>query len=112
MASFAKKEHQFLAELGLAPRNPGSFACGAWGGSGPVVTTTNPTNNEVRLRPTRSARFSFEFRGVLSDFVFQVIAEVVEASVDDYEKGMSACFDAAKTWMAVSLHPLAGLECP
>lgn len=35
-------------------------------------------------------------------FVFQVIAEVVEASMDDYEKGMSACFDAAKTWMAVS----------
>jgi aldehyde dehydrogenase family 7 protein A1 len=36
--------------------------------------------------------------------VFQVIAEVVEASVDDYEKGMSACFDAAKAWMAVSTH--------
>lgn len=51
MGSFARKEHQFLAELGLAPRNPGSFACGAWGGSGPVVTSTNPTNNQARLPP-------------------------------------------------------------
>ncbi|KAL6655505.1 hypothetical protein ACP70R_006331 [Stipagrostis hirtigluma subsp. patula] len=76
MGSFARKEHQFLAELGLAPRNPGSFASGAWGGSGPVVTSTNPTNN-------------------------QVIAEVVEASVHDYEEGMRACSDAAKIWMAV-----------
>jgi hypothetical protein len=76
MGAFAKEEHQFLAELGLAPRNPGSFACGAWGGSGPVVTSTSPTNN-------------------------QVIAEVVEASVNDYEEGMRASFDAAKTWMAI-----------
>lgn len=76
MGAFAKKEHQFLAELGLAQRNPGAFACGAWGGSGPAVTSTSPTNN-------------------------QVIAEVVEASVRDYEEGMRACFDAAKTWMAI-----------
>lgn len=76
MGSFAQKEHQFLTELGLAPRNPGAFVCGAWGGSGPTVTSTNPTNN-------------------------QVIAEVVEASVQDYEDGMRACYDAAKTWMAV-----------
>ncbi|ONM22186.1 Aldehyde dehydrogenase family 7 member B4 [Zea mays] len=76
MGAFAKEEHQFLAELGLAQRNPGAFACGAWGGSGPTVTSTSPTNN-------------------------QVIAEVVEASVHDYEEGMRACFDAAKTWMAI-----------
>jgi len=76
MGAFAKEEHQFLAELGLAQRNPGAFVCGAWGGSGPAVTTTSPTNN-------------------------QVIAEVVEASVQDYEEGMRACFDAAKTWMAI-----------
>ena len=63
MATFARKEHQFLAELGLAPRNPGSFACGAWGGSGPVITTTNPTNNQVRLLPSRSARFRLNFGG-------------------------------------------------
>jgi aldehyde dehydrogenase family 7 protein A1 len=47
MGAFTKKEHQFLAELGLAPRNPGSFTCGAWGGSGPVVTSTSPANNQV-----------------------------------------------------------------
>jgi hypothetical protein len=49
MGSFARKEHQFLAELGLAPRNPGAFVCGGWGGSGPAVTSTNPSNNQVRL---------------------------------------------------------------
>ncbi|GJN33884.1 hypothetical protein PR202_gb22512 [Eleusine coracana subsp. coracana] len=76
METFARKEHQFLAELGLAPRNLGAFFCGSWAGSGPVVTSTNPANN-------------------------QVIAEVVEASVHDYEDGMRACYDAAKTWMAV-----------
>jgi hypothetical protein len=51
MGAFAKKEHQFLAELGLAQRNPGAFACGAWGGSGPAVTSTSPTNNQVRRSP-------------------------------------------------------------
>ncbi|GJM98694.1 hypothetical protein PR202_ga15724 [Eleusine coracana subsp. coracana] len=76
METFARKEHQFLAELGLAPRNLGAFFCGSWAGSGPVVTSTNPANN-------------------------QVIAEVVEASLHDYEDGMRACYDAAKTWMAV-----------
>ncbi|RCV11838.1 hypothetical protein SETIT_2G218400v2 [Setaria italica] len=76
MGAFARKEHQFLSELGLAPRNLGSFACGAWGGSGPVVNSTSPANN-------------------------QVIAEVVEASVNDYEDGMRACFDASKSWMAI-----------
>ena len=58
MGAFAKEEHQFLAELGLAPRNPGSFACGAWGGSGPVVTTTSPTNNQVRA-PARPDPLGF-----------------------------------------------------
>ena len=51
MGAFAKEEHQFLAELGLAQRNPGAFVCGAWGGSGPAVTTTSPTNNQVRASP-------------------------------------------------------------
>lgn len=31
----------------------------------------------------------------------QVIAEVVEASIEEYEEGMQACFDAAKIWMQV-----------
>jgi hypothetical protein len=47
MGSFARKEHQFLAELGHAPHNPGAFVCGGWGGPGPAVTSTNPTNNQV-----------------------------------------------------------------
>lgn len=47
------KEHQFLAELGLGPRNPGCYIGGVWRGSGPVVSSTNPANNQVRV-------FSFE----------------------------------------------------
>ncbi|KAI0495958.1 hypothetical protein KFK09_022265 [Dendrobium nobile] len=71
---FLRKEYQFLSEIGLGPRNPGCYLNGSWRGSGPLVASLNPANNEV-------------------------IAEVVEASVDDYEEGMKACFDASKIWM-------------
>ncbi|XP_068663687.1 aldehyde dehydrogenase family 7 member A1 [Aristolochia californica] len=73
---FARKEHQFLTELGLRPRNPGCFVNGVWRGNGPVVVSSNPANN-------------------------QIIAEVVEASIEDYEDGMRACNEAAKIWMQV-----------
>ncbi|KAJ3677118.1 hypothetical protein LUZ60_002842 [Juncus effusus] len=76
MAGFAKKEHQFLADLGLASRNSGCFVNGSWKGSGPVVTSLNPSNN-------------------------QVIAEVAEGSIQDYEEGMQACYDASKIWMQI-----------
>ncbi|KAJ3705845.1 hypothetical protein LUZ61_009550 [Rhynchospora tenuis] len=76
MGGFTKKEHQFLSELGLTPRNPGSFVNGVWKGSGPIVSTLNPTNN-------------------------QVIAEVVEASLEDYEEGMKACAEATRIWMQI-----------
>ncbi|XP_043719410.1 aldehyde dehydrogenase family 7 member A1 [Telopea speciosissima] len=73
---FARKEYEFLRELGLGPRNPGSYVNGKWKGSGPVVSSVNPANN-------------------------QSIAEVVEASIQDYEEGMQACSEAAKIWMQV-----------
>ncbi|XP_042398165.1 aldehyde dehydrogenase family 7 member A1-like [Zingiber officinale] len=76
MGGFARKEYEFLSELGLGPRNPGCFVNGAWSGSGPVVASLNPTNN-------------------------QVIAEVIEASIEDYEEGLRACADAAKIWMQI-----------
>lgn len=31
----------------------------------------------------------------------QVIAEVVESAIEEYEEGMKACADAAKIWMQV-----------
>lgn len=34
-------------------------------------------------------------------FFLQPIAEVVEASVEDYEESISACVEAAKLWMQV-----------
>ncbi|KAG5523583.1 hypothetical protein RHGRI_035400 [Rhododendron griersonianum] len=75
--SFAKKEYEFLKEIGLGPHNLGCYASGVWRGNGPVITSINPSNN-------------------------QAIAEVTEASTEDYEEGMKACFEAAKTWMQVS----------
>ncbi|KAF8401109.1 hypothetical protein HHK36_014413 [Tetracentron sinense] len=73
---FEKEEHAFLKELGLGPRNPGCYVNGAWKGSGPVVSSVNPANN-------------------------QTIAEVAEASMQDYEEGMQACNEAAKIWMQI-----------
>ncbi|KAM0007623.1 putative aldehyde dehydrogenase (NAD(P)(+)) [Helianthus debilis subsp. tardiflorus] len=73
--SFAK-EYEFLTEIGIQPRNSGCFVNGVWKGSGSVVSSVNPANNK-----------------------FKPIAEVVEASPQDYEEGMKACFEASKIWM-------------
>ncbi|KAG5228840.1 aldehyde dehydrogenase family [Salix suchowensis] len=73
---FARKEYEFLSEIGLSSRNLGCYVDGTWKANGPVVISLNPANN-------------------------QAIAEVVEGSVEDYEEGMRACSEAAKTWMQV-----------
>ncbi|EOY27279.1 Aldehyde dehydrogenase 7B4 isoform 5 [Theobroma cacao] len=73
---FARKQYEFLSEIGLSTSNLGCFVNGTWKGSGPVVSTVNPANN-------------------------QIIAEVGEASIQDYEDGMQACNEAAKIWMQV-----------
>ncbi|KAM7254398.1 hypothetical protein ACFE04_003778 [Oxalis oulophora] len=72
--SFEKKEYEFLSELGLSSHNLGCYVDGNWKASGPLISTTNPANN-------------------------QVIAQVVEGSMQDYEEGMKACYHAANTWM-------------
>lgn len=74
--SFEKKEYEFLKEIGIHPRNLGCYANGAWKGNGPLVSSLNPANN-------------------------QAIADVVEASPEDYEEGVQACFEAAKVWMQI-----------
>ncbi|CAK9179864.1 unnamed protein product [Ilex paraguariensis] len=74
--SFSKKEYEFLKEIGIGPRNLGCYVNGAWKGSGPVVSSVNPAYN-------------------------QTIAEVLEASAQDYEEGMQACSKAAKIWMQI-----------
>ncbi|KAG6792227.1 hypothetical protein POTOM_001370 [Populus tomentosa] len=76
--SFARKEYEFLSEIGLSSRNLGCYVDGTWKANGPVVTSLNPANN-------------------------QAIAEVVEGSVEDYEEGMRACSEAAKIWMQANL---------
>uniref|UniRef100_A0A6N2K4U8 Aldehyde dehydrogenase family 7 member A1 n=1 Tax=Salix viminalis TaxID=40686 RepID=A0A6N2K4U8_SALVM len=73
---FARKEYEFLSEIGLSSRNLGCYVDGTWKANGPVVISLNPANN-------------------------QAIAEVVEGSIEDYEEGMRACSEAAKTWMQV-----------
>lgn len=47
--SFGKKEYEFLSEIGIGPRNYGCYINGAWRGSGPVVSSVNPANNQVFL---------------------------------------------------------------
>ncbi|CAI0419033.1 unnamed protein product [Linum tenue] len=73
---FEKKEYEFLEEIGLSSKNVGCYVNGKWKANGPVITTTNPANN-------------------------QPIAEVVEASLQDYEEALRACSEATKTWMQV-----------
>ncbi|KAG8380171.1 hypothetical protein BUALT_Bualt07G0165800 [Buddleja alternifolia] len=74
--NFEKKNYEFLKEIALGPRNLGCYVGGVWQGNGPVISTVNPADN-------------------------QTIAEVVEASIEDYEQGMQACAQAAKLWMQV-----------
>ncbi|CAH9099131.1 unnamed protein product [Cuscuta epithymum] len=74
--SFAKQEYAFLKELGIGPTNLGCYVNGAWKAGGHTISTVNPANNEK-------------------------IAEVVEASIEDYEEGMQACYEAAKLWMQI-----------
>ncbi|KAF9685314.1 hypothetical protein SADUNF_Sadunf03G0041700 [Salix dunnii] len=45
--SFARKEHEFLTEIGLSSRNLGCYVDGTWKANGPVVTSVNPANNQV-----------------------------------------------------------------
>lgn len=73
---FQKKEHEFLKEIGLGSENLGGYVNGEWKASGPIISTVNPSNN-------------------------QKIAEVKEVSIEDYEEGLRACSEAAKTWMSV-----------
>nr|GMD55987.1 aldehyde dehydrogenase family 7 member B4-like [Ipomoea batatas]GME11313.1 aldehyde dehydrogenase family 7 member B4-like [Ipomoea batatas] len=74
--SFAKREHEFLKEIKIGPRNLGRYAKGAWKASGPTASTINPAN-------------------------YETVVEVVEASIEDYEEGTQACNEAAKLWMQI-----------
>ncbi|KAJ9687915.1 hypothetical protein PVL29_013911 [Vitis rotundifolia] len=74
--AFERKEYQFLAEIGVGPANPGCYINGEWKARGPLVSSVNPSNN-------------------------QRIAVVTEASIEDYEEGLMACSEAAKTWMKI-----------
>lgn len=39
-----------------------------------------------------------------------MIAEVVEASIEDYEEGMQACAEATKIWMQVGNLELSSIQ--
>lgn len=74
--AFGKRDYEFLKEIGIGPMNFGCYVNGVWQGNGPVVASVNPSDN-------------------------QTIAEVAEASIQDYEEGLQACAQATKTWMQV-----------
>ncbi|KAG4949461.1 hypothetical protein AAZX31_15G170200 [Glycine max] len=67
---------EFLKEIGLGSSNIGSYINGQWKATGSSVTSVNPSNN-------------------------QSIAQVTEATLQDYEEGLQACSEAAKTWMTI-----------
>ncbi|KAK2992968.1 hypothetical protein RJ640_008404 [Escallonia rubra] len=76
MSSWHDKGYEFLSELGLEERSPGCYVNGKWKGSGAIAQTVNPANNKM-------------------------IAEVTEPSIEDYEEGVQACYEASKIWMQV-----------
>lgn len=71
-----RPEYQFLRKLGLQTCNLGCYGGGAWRGNGPTITSVNPSTNKP-------------------------IANVVEASLQDYEESMKACSAASKIWMHI-----------
>uniref|UniRef100_A0A8C4PD04 aldehyde dehydrogenase (NAD(+)) n=1 Tax=Dromaius novaehollandiae TaxID=8790 RepID=A0A8C4PD04_DRONO len=77
--TWVRKMHQpryaWLRELGLQEENPGVYN-GRWGGSGEVVTTYCPANNEP-------------------------IARVRQASLEDYEETVKKAKEAWKVWADV-----------
>ena len=44
---FTKKEFEFLGEIGVGPDNLGGYVDGKWKATGPVVSSVNPSNNQV-----------------------------------------------------------------
>lgn len=44
---FAKKDYEFLSEIGIGASNPGCFVNGVWKGNGGVVSSLNPSTNQV-----------------------------------------------------------------
>lgn len=46
---FSKKEYEFLAEIGLGPDNLGGYVNGEWKATGSVISSVNPSNNQVSL---------------------------------------------------------------
>lgn len=44
---FTKKEYEFLGEIGVGPDNLGGYVDGKWKATGPVVSSVNPSNNQV-----------------------------------------------------------------
>ncbi|KAI4381829.1 hypothetical protein MLD38_007865 [Melastoma candidum] len=47
--SFARKDYEFLRDIGISPRNSGCYVNGSWKAHGPLVSTLNPANNQVLL---------------------------------------------------------------
>ncbi|MCO5571207.1 hypothetical protein L7F22_024942 [Adiantum nelumboides] len=76
MAVELEEKYEFLKKLGLQACNLGCYGGGSWKGSGPTITSINPSTNKP-------------------------IATVVETSLKEYEESMEACKAASKIWMHV-----------
>ena len=45
--SFEREEYRFLAEIGVGPTNSGCYINGQWKARGSIVSSLNPSNNQV-----------------------------------------------------------------
>lgn len=55
----SQPKYSWLKELGLSEDNPGVYN-GSWGGSGEVITSYCPTNNEPIARVTQATMAEYE----------------------------------------------------
>lgn len=67
--SFEKKEYQFLVDIGVGPTNCGCYINGQWKARGSVVSSLNPSNNQVsRSESDRSGSLNPVFVSELLEF--------------------------------------------
>lgn len=67
-------EYGFLKEIGLGSENIGGYINGKWKASGPVISTVNPSNNQVHLLRYYWIALSFSFYIIICFFTPRLIS--------------------------------------
>ena len=110
---FTKKEYEFLAEIGVGPENLGGYVNGKWKASGPVISTVNPSNNQVFSLPIRSLKKVLVFK-IAFFFFIETYGDRLEFWLVMILSFISYRFIVLwviDLWASVSLR-FSGLDCP